>query len=129
MESYAVQLPRRSSSCCFFYPQLLSPASRKICVYTNAYGCSVKSSFYLLSVILFFFARYKNIFGKDWLEENRDFRGMDLEWNRVQFLGKRFIEETLVNDNDYLLRLSKIHFHRSARFFISNHISYSRNTI
>lgn len=48
----------------------------------------------------FFFARYKNIFGKDWLEENRDFRGMDLEWNRVQFLGKRFIEKTLVNDND-----------------------------
>lgn len=127
MESYAVQLPRRSSSCCFFYPQLLSPASRKICVYTNAYGCSVKSSFYLLSVILFFSRDIRIFLGKIGSKKIVISRG----WisNRVQFLGKRFIEETLVNDNDYLLRLSKIRFHRSARFFISNHISYSRNTI
>lgn len=48
---------------------------------------------------IFFFAGYKNIFEKDWLEENPDFPRTDLEWNRVQFLGKRFIEETLINDN------------------------------
>lgn len=58
-------------------------------MYTNAYDCPVKSSFYLLSMIFFLFARNKNIFGKDWLKENRDFRGTDLEWNRVQFFREK----------------------------------------
>lgn len=58
-------------------------------MYTNAYDCPVKSSFYLLSMIFFLFARNKNIFGKDWLKENRDFRGMNLEWNRVQFFREK----------------------------------------